>query len=103
VRAEHRDFYLGEKTIAVELGHVKHEMDNTRCDKAFLRSLCNYTGAQYVDVNQINAKTFDRFRPYRIARQDAQLQPVWPKWQVLAFLCAMLVLQWFLRRAKGLI
>jgi hypothetical protein len=95
--------YLGEKSVAVELDNVRGEMDDTRCDKEFLRTLCAHLGAEYVDAEQIGPHTFDRFQSYRAGGQDRQLQRLWPKWWALALLCSILVLQWFLRRAKGLI
>ncbi|MCF7972732.1 MAG: hypothetical protein K9N55_02840 [Phycisphaerae bacterium] len=103
VRVEHRDVYLGEKMIAAELDAVRHEMDDTRCDKAFLRTLCEYVGARYMDANQIEAHSFDQFEPYHMAHQAPELQSIWPRWGVFVFLCMMLFLQWFLRRAKGLV
>jgi len=103
VRVEHRGFYLGEKAVAAELDDVRGEMDDTRCDKEFLRALCDHVGAEYVDAEKIGPKTFDRFQSYRAGRQDRQLQRILPRWRVFAFLCSILVLQWFLRRAKGLI
>ena len=103
VRVEHRDVYLGEKAIAVELDDVKREMDDTRCDKVFLQTLCEQIGAEFVDANQVGSETFDRFQPYHVAQQDPQLQRIWPRWSVFVLLCSILLLQWFLRRAKGLI
>jgi len=103
VRVEHRDVYLGEKALAVELDKVRREMDETGCDKAFLRALCEHIGAAYVDANQVGPETFDRFQPYHVAQQDAQLQSIWPRWPVFLCLCSLMMLQWFLRRAKGLV
>jgi hypothetical protein len=103
VRAEHHGIYLGEKAIAMELDAVKHEMDDTRCDKDFLRALCDHVGAKYVDADKIGPETFGRFQAYRTGRQDRQLQRIWPRWWVFALLCSMLLAQWFMRRAKGLI
>jgi hypothetical protein len=103
IRAEHRGLYLGDKSVAVELDEIRHEMDDTRCDKAFLRTLCDHVGAEYVDAERIGSETFDRFRSYRAGAQDRQLRRIWPRWRVLVLLCLILVLQWFLRRAKGLI
>ena len=103
IRAEHRGLYLGERSIAVELDDIRHEMDDTQCDKEFLRILCDHVGAEYIDAEQIGPETFNQFQPYRVASQVRQLQCVWPKWHVLALLCLILFLQWFLRRAKGLI
>lgn len=105
VRVEHRGFYLGEKAVAVELADVRHEMDDTRCDKEFLQALCDHIGAEYVDAKEISAtaEAFNRFQSYRAGGLDRQLQRIWPRWWVFALLCSILVLQWFLRRAKGLI
>ncbi len=103
VRVEHQDVYLGDKAVAVELDEARGEMDDTRCDKAFLQALCEHVGAAYVDANQIGPETFDRFEPYHLALQDTQLERIWPRWPVFALLCSVLFLQWFLRRAKGLV
>jgi len=103
VRVEHRGFYMGEKAVAAELDEVRHEMDDTQCDKEFLRALCDHVGAEYVDAEETVPDTFGRFKAYRAGQQDRQLKRIWPRWSVFAFLCSMLVLQWFLRRAKGLI
>lgn len=103
VRVEHRDVYLGEKKIAVELDEVKGEMDEVRPDKAFLQTLCEHVGAEYIDLHQIDAQTFDKFQPHHLAQQTPQVQSIWPRWRVFIFLCAILLLQWFLRRAKGLV
>ena len=103
IRAEHRGSYLGEKSVAVELDDIRHEMDDTQCDKEFLRVLCDHVGAGYVDAEQIGPGTFNQFQSYRAASQVRQLQRIWPKWQVLVLLCLILFLQWFLWRARGLI
>jgi hypothetical protein len=103
IRAEHRGIYLGGKSVAVELGDIRQEMDDTQCDKEFLRVLCDHVGAKYIDAEQIGPDTFNQFQSYRVAMQDRQLQCIWPKWQVLGLLCLILFLQWFLRRARGLI
>ena len=103
VRAEHRGIYMGEKAVALELDAVKHEMDDTRCDKEFLRKLCTHIGGEYVDAEEIGPETFDRFQAYSAGRQGRQLQRFWPRWWVFTLLCSMLLAQWFLRRAKGLI
>jgi len=103
IRAEHRGLYLGEKPVAVELDDVRYEMDDTQCDKEFLRTLCDHIGAEYVDAEQIDPETFNQFQSYRVASQARQLHSIWPRWQVLVLLCLILFLQWFLRRAKGLI
>ena len=103
IRAEQRGVYLGEKSVAVELDDVRGEMDDTQCDKEFLRILCDHIGAEYVDAEQVGPEPFNQFQSYRIASQDRQLQRIWPKWQVLSLLCLILFLQWFLRRARGLI
>ncbi len=103
VRAEHRDVYLGEKTVAIELDDIRREMDDIRCDKTFLKSLCEYVGAKYVDVNDLDSEAFAPFEPYHMAQQDPKLERTWPRWPVFVFLVFALVLQWFLRRAKGLI
>ena len=103
VRAEHRGLYLGEKSVAVELDDIRHEMDDTRCDKEFLRILCAHLDAEYIEAGQIGPKTFGRFQSYRADGHDRQLQRIWPRWWVLVLLCLILALQWFLRRAKGLI
>lgn len=98
-----RDVYLGQKSIAVELDEVRREMDDVRCDKAFLKSLCQYVGAEYVDIDDLTPETFDRFKPYHMAQQDRRLERIWPRWVVFGFLVFALILQWCLRRAKGLI
>ncbi|HCO96957.1 MAG TPA: hypothetical protein DIU00_23965 [Phycisphaerales bacterium] len=103
VRVEHRGLYLGEKSVTVELDDIRHEMDDTQCDKEFLRALCVHLGAEYADAGQIGPQTFDRFQSYRAGGHDRQLRRIWPRWWALALLCSILALQWFLRRAKGLI
>jgi len=103
VRVEHRGFYLGEKAVAAEIEDVRHEMDDAQCDKEFLRALCEHVGAEYVDAEKIDADTFGRFQSYRAGQQDRYLKRIWPRWRIFVFLCSMLVLQWFLRRAKGLV
>jgi hypothetical protein len=105
IRVEHRGFYLGEKAVSAELPDVRHEMDDTRCDKEFLQALCDHIGAKYIDIKEIseNTEAFNKFQPYRAGVTDRQLQRVWSRWWLFGILCSILFLQWFLRRAKGLI
>jgi len=103
VRAERNGVFLGEKSIVVDLPPQRQEMDDVRLDRQFLRRLADKLGGEYINLDQVDKDTAAGFRAYTQVTSTARLASVWPKWWLLCFLCAILSVNWFIRRAVGLV
>ena len=103
VRAERNGVFLGEKSIVVNLPPQQQEMDDVRLDRQFLRRLADKLGGEYINLDQVDKDTAAGFKAYTQVTSTARLASVWPKWWLLCFLCAILSVNWFIRRAVGLV
>ncbi len=102
-QAEIGGVFLGEKTIAVNLPPRRNEMADTQLNEKFMQILAERIRGTYIHADDIDrdiVKTFDAQTRLGTARRMAS---VWPTWPLFAVLCIILSVEWFLRRAKGLV
>jgi len=102
-QAEVNGIFLGEKTIAVNLPPAQSEMTNVELDEKFLRALAKKLNAGYLyadDIDKNVAQTFDAQTQTYTSRR---MTSIWPSWLLLLVLCVFLSVNWFLRRAIGLV
>jgi hypothetical protein len=103
VQAEVGGVFLGEKSIAVNLPPRENEMTNTEFNEHFLQALAQQTNALYLHEDKIDRDIVKIFDAQTYMGQSRRLTSIWPRWPLLMTLCLILFLEWFLRRAKGLV
>jgi hypothetical protein len=103
VQAEFGGVFLGEKSIAVNLPPRKNEMTNTEFNEPFLQALAQQANALYIHEDKIDRDIVKIFDAQTYVGQSKRITSSWPKWPLLITLCLILFLEWFLRRAKGLV
>jgi hypothetical protein len=103
VQAEIGGVFLGEKSIAVNLPPRKNEMTNTELNEHFLQALAEQTNALYLHEDKIDRDIVKIFDAQTYTGQSRRITSSWPTWPLLMTLCLILFLEWFLRRAKGLV
>jgi hypothetical protein len=103
VQAESNGTFLGERTIAANLPPVEDEMSDVHLDEPFLRELAKQTRARYVHIDDLDDRVADAFVPRQQVGTTETISSVWPTWLLLLTLCALLSINWFLRRAIGLV
>lgn len=103
VQAEFDGTFLGEKTIATNLPPARNEMANIELDTAFLRALAKRFGAEYFDADEVDKEVVEMFEAKTHVSSLSRMESIWPKWSLLLALCLILSINWFIRRAKGLI
>jgi len=102
-QAEVNGIFLGEKTIAVNLPPVRTEMANVEFDEKFLRSLTKRLNAAYLYADDIDENVAQTFKAQTRTYSSRRMTSIWPNWLLLLVLCTLLSVNWFLRRAVGLV
>ncbi len=102
-QAEVNGIFLGEKTIAVNLPPAQTEMANVGFDENFLRTLAKRLNAKYLYANNIDKNVTQIFEAQTRTYSSRRMTSIWPNWLLLLVLCALLSVNWFLRRAIGLV
>ncbi len=102
-QAEINGIFLGEKTVAVNLPPIQSEMANIEFDEKFLRSLAKRLNARYLYADDIDENITQTFKTQTRTYSSRQMTRIWPNWLLLLVLCALLSVNWFLRRAIGLV
>lgn len=102
-QAEINGIFLGEKTIAVNLPPVQTEMANVELDEKFLRTLAERLSAEYLYADDIDENVTQTFEAQTRTYSSRRMTSIWPNWLLLLVLCTLLSVNWFLRRAIGLV
>jgi len=102
-QAEINGIFLGEKTIAVNLPPVQTEMANVELDEKFLRTLAERLNAEYLYADDIDENVTQTFEAQTRTYSSRRMTSIWPNWLLLLVLCTLLSVNWFLRRAIGLV
>jgi hypothetical protein len=102
-QAEEGGTFLGQKTIVVNLPPVAGEMDNVLPDKIFLQSFAHRLSARYCDIEQLPKGLTGSFQAASLTNAVSDVTSVWPRWLLLAALCLILSIAWFIRRQIGLV
>ena len=103
VQAESNGAFLGERTIATSLPPIEDEMSDVHLDEPFLRELARAAGARYVHIDDLDARVANVFVPKQQVGTTETVSSAWPTWPLLLTLCVLLSVNWFLRRAIGLV
>ncbi|MBN2128195.1 MAG: hypothetical protein JW741_01820 [Sedimentisphaerales bacterium] len=103
VQAENGGLFLGERTMATTLPPVRDEMSEVDLDEEFLEALAQRLGGRYVHIDEVDDGIGAAFVPRRQTGTTEKIQSVWPMWPLLLTLCLLLSVQWFVRRAVGLV
>ncbi len=102
-QAEVNGIFLGEKTIAVNLPPAQTEMANVELDEEFLRALAKRLNARYLYAGDIDKNITQMFEAQTRTYSSRRMASIWPSWLLLLVLCMLLGVNWFLRRAIGLV
>jgi len=102
-QAEANGIFLGEKTIAVNLPPAQTEMANVELDENFLRALAKRLNAMYLYAGDIDKNVTQMFETQTRTYNSRRMTSIWPSWLLLLVLCMLLSVNWFLRRAIGLV
>jgi len=102
-QAEVNGIFLGEKTIAVNLPPAQTEMANVELDEEFLRALAKRLNARYLYAGDIDKNVTQMFKAQTRTYSSHRMASIWPNWLLLLVLCTLLGVNWFLRRAIGLV
>lgn len=103
VQAEADGVFLGEKTIAANLPPAKTEMANIELDEEFLRALAKKVNGKYFHADDVDENLRQMFEAQAVSGSSRRMTSIWPNWFLLAILCILLTLGWFLRRSIGLV
>ncbi|MHC4431688.1 MAG: vWA domain-containing protein [Planctomycetota bacterium] len=102
-QAEADGVFLGEKTIAVNLPPVRGEMANIELDEGFLEALAKKVNGKYVHADDVDENVAQMFEARASTGSLSQMTSIWPNWLLLAILCILLTIGWFIRRSIGLV
>ncbi|MEA3224525.1 MAG: hypothetical protein U9Q07_01140, partial [Planctomycetota bacterium] len=102
-QAEANGVFLGEKTIAANLPPAKTEMTDIELDEEFLQALASKVNGKYLHADDIDENAAQMFEAHTGVVSSRQMTSIWPNWLLLAILCMMLSLSWFMRRSIGLV
>ena len=102
-QAEIGGVFLGEKPVAVNLPSRKTEMSDTQFNEQFLEALAKQLNAEYVYADDVDSDIINQFDAQTQAGHTRQITSIWPNWLLWGLLCLVLSLEWFIRRAKGLV
>jgi hypothetical protein len=103
VEAEVNGTFLGEKTIAVNLPLAQTEMTNIELDEKFLQALAKKLNGKYFGAEDIDENITEMFGAETRVGGLSRMTSIWPTWPLLLVLCLLLSVDWFLRRAVGLV
>ena len=102
-QAEVNGIFLGEKTIAVNLPPAQTEMANVEFNENFLKALAKRLNARYLYAGDIDKNVTQIFEAQTRTYSSRRMTSIWPSWLLLLVLCTLLGVNWFLRRAIGLV
>jgi hypothetical protein len=102
-QAEINGIFLGEKTIAANLPPVRTEMADVEFDENFLRTLAKRLNAAYLYADDMDENVAQTFKAQTRTSGSRRMASIWPNWLLLLVLCTLLSVNWFLRRAVGLV
>ncbi|MHC4323798.1 MAG: hypothetical protein ACYSUX_05960, partial [Planctomycetota bacterium] len=102
-QAEINGVFLGEKTVAVNLPPAKSEMTNVELDEKFLRELAGKLDGKYFYADDVGNDVKQIFEARTRIGSSRRMTSVWPGWPLLIVLCIILGVNWFIRRAIGLV
>jgi hypothetical protein len=103
VQAETGGVFLGEKPIAVSLPACKNEMSDTKFNEPFLQDLTKQLNCTYLYSDDVTDETIKMFDAQTQTGHTRQIESMWPIWLLWTVLCSLLSIEWFIRRAKGLV
>ena len=102
-QAEINGTFLGEKTIAVNLPTVHTEMTDTELDEEFLAALAKKLNGKYFHADDLTRDSAQMFKAQVQTGSITRMTSIWPRWLLLLTLCVLLSINWYLRRAIGLV
>ncbi len=102
-QAEYSGVFLGEKAIAVNLPSRKTEMSDTRFNEQYLQKLAKQINATYIYCDDVDNELVKSFDAQTQVGQTTRIISIWPNWYLLGLICILLSIEWFIRRAKGLV
>jgi len=102
-QAEVNGVFLGERTIAVNLPPARTEMTDIQLDEEFLQALAKKVKGKYIHIDDIEGNAAQMFEVRASTVSSRRMTCMWPSWFLLAILCTLLCVNWFLRRSIGLV
>ncbi len=102
-QAELNGVFLGEKTVAVNLPPVRSEMTNIELDEKFLQEFAGKLDGEYFYVDDVSDDVGQMFEAQTRVGSSRRMTSIWPGWPLLFVLCIILGVNWFIRRAIGLV
>jgi hypothetical protein len=78
-------------------------MGNIELDEEFLRALAKKVNGKYFHADDVDENVRQMFEAQAVAGSSRRMTSIWPNWILLAILCILLTLGWFLRRSIGLV
>jgi hypothetical protein len=78
-------------------------MANVELDEKFLRTLAERLNAEYLYADDIDENVTQTFEAQTRTYSSRRMTSIWPNWLLLLVLCTLLSVNWFLRRAIGLV
>ena len=76
---------------------------NVELDEEFLRVLTKRLNARYLYAGDIDKNVTQMFEAQTRTYSSYRMTSIWPNWLLLLVLCTLLGVNWFLRRAIGLV
>ena len=102
-QAEINGVFLGERTVAVNLPPARGEMADVELDEGFLQTLAKRFDGKYLHVDEVDEDIARMFEAQTQTGHSRRMTSIWPNWPLLWALCVLLSVNWFLRRAVGLV
>ncbi len=102
-QAEFGGVFLGEKAIAVNLPSRKTEMSDTQFNERFLQNLAKQLNGKYIYSDDVDNELLQSFDAQTQIGQTTRVISIWPNWFLWGLICLLLSIEWFIRRAKGLV
>ncbi len=102
-QAEIGGVFLGEKPIAVNMPPCKTEMSDTKFNEPFLQYLAKQLDGTYIYADDVDENVKKLFDAQTQAGYTKEITSIWPNWFLWGLLCSLLCVEWFIRRAKGLV
>ncbi len=103
VQAESSGVFLGKKSIAANLPPWKTEMSNTRFNEQFLMNAAKQLNGTYIYGEDVDTELVKSFDTQTQVGHIKRLTSIWPNWLLWGLICLSLSIEWYIRRAKGLV